>query len=74
MTKAEEGSVTIFTDAQILPEREGCKYTVSKDRMTVTAFFYPPSEGAELMTEKEVLDSLWKKVYTNQKCARFQAL
>ena len=57
VTKAEE-SVVIFTEAQILPEREGVKFDVSKDRMTVTAFFYPPSEGAELMTEKEVLDSL----------------
>ncbi len=62
VTKADE-SVVIFTQAQILPEREGCKLDISKDRMTVTAFFYPPSEGAELMTEKEVLDSLaYRKV------------
>ena len=57
VTKAEE-NVVIFTEAQLLPEREGCKFDISKDRMTVTAFFYPPSEGAELMTEKEVMDSL----------------
>ena len=57
VTKAE-GNVAIFTQAQILPEREGCKFDVSKDRMTVTAFFYPPTEGAELLTEKEILDSL----------------
>ncbi len=57
VTKAE-GNVVIFTQAQILPEREGCKFDISKDRMEVTAFFYPPSEGADLMTEKEVLDSL----------------
>ncbi len=57
VTKADE-NVVIFTDAQLLPEREGCKFDISKDRMTVTAFFYPPSEGAELMTEKEVMDSL----------------
>ncbi len=57
VTKADE-SVVIFSQAQILPEREGCKFDISKDRMEVTAFFYPPSEGAELMTEKEVLDSL----------------
>lgn len=50
--------VVIFTSAKILPEREACKFDVSKDRMTVTAFFYPPSEGAELMDEKEVYDSL----------------
>ncbi|RKM62447.1 DUF342 domain-containing protein [Butyrivibrio sp. CB08] len=62
VTKAEE-NVAIFTQEQVLPEREGCKYTISQDRMTVTAFFYPPSEGAELMTEKEVMDSLaYRKV------------
>ncbi len=57
VTKAD-GNVSIFTEAQILPEREACRFDISKDRMTVTAFFYPPSEGAELMTEKEVLSSL----------------
>ena len=57
VTKADE-SVVIITDAQILPERESCRLDISKDRMTVTAFFYPPSEGAELMTENEVLSSL----------------
>ncbi len=57
VTKAD-GEVVILTEAQILPEREGVKFDVSKDRMTVTAFFYPPSEGAELMEEKEVLGSL----------------
>ncbi len=62
VTKADQ-SVVIFTQAQILPERESCRYEISKDRMTVTAFFYPPSEGAELMTEKEVYDSLaYRKV------------
>ena len=50
--------VVIFTEAQIMPEREYCRFESSKDRMTVTAVFYPPTEGAELMTEKEVLDSL----------------
>jgi len=57
VTKADE-SVVIFTAEQIHPEREGVKLETSKDRMTVTAFFYPPTEGAELMTEKEILDSL----------------
>ena len=62
VTKADQ-SVVIFNQAQVLPEREGCKFDISKDRMTVTAFFYPPSEGAELMTEKEVMDSLaYRKV------------
>ncbi len=57
VTKAD-GEVYIFSEAQILPEREAVKFDVSKDRMTVTAFFYPPSEGAELMQEKEIYDSL----------------
>ncbi len=57
VTKADE-EVVIFSSTRIMPEREGCKFDISKDRMTVTAFFYPPSEGAGLMTEKEVLSSL----------------
>ena len=62
VTKAEE-SVVLITDAQILPEREACRFDISKDRMTVTAFFYPPSEGAELMNENEVYSSLeYRKV------------
>ncbi len=62
VTKSE-GNVVIFTAEKVLPEREGCKFDISKDHMTVTAFFYPPSEGAELMNEKEVLASLaYRKV------------
>ncbi len=57
VTKAD-GEVVMFTEAQMLPELEGCKFDVSKDRMTVTAFFYPPTEGGELMTEEEVIGSL----------------
>ena len=57
VTKAD-GNVVLFSEAQVLPEREGCKFDVSKDKMKVTAVFYPPSEGAELMTVKEVLASL----------------
>ena len=57
VTKAD-GNVVIFTETQVLPEREGCRFDVSKDRMRVTAIFYPPTEGAELITEKEVMDSL----------------
>ena len=57
VTKAD-GEVVMFTEAQMLPEREGCKFDVSKDRMTVTAFFYPPTQDGELMTEEEVLGSL----------------
>lgn len=62
VTKADE-SVVIFSSAQIMPEREGVKFDISKDHMCVTAFFYPPTEGAELLTEKEVLGSLaYRKV------------
>ncbi|MCR5402818.1 MAG: FapA family protein [Butyrivibrio sp.] len=57
VTKADE-SVVIFTDVQIMPEREAVKFDISKDHMLVTAFFYPPTVGAELLTEKEVLSSL----------------
>ena len=57
VTSAED-DVVIFTEAKILPEREYFRVESSKDRMTVTAVFYPPTEGAELITEKEVLDSL----------------
>ena len=57
VTKAD-GSVVMFSEAQIMSEREACKYEISKDRMCVTAFFYPPSEGGELMNEKEIYDSL----------------
>ena len=54
VTKAD-GEVVMFTEAQMLPEREGCKFDVSKDRMTVTAFFYPPTQDGELMTEEEAV-------------------
>ena len=65
----QEEEVVIFTEAQIMPERECCIFESSKDRMTVTAVFYPPTEGAELMTEEEVLSSLAyrKIVYGIQK-------
>ena len=64
-----DGKTVIFSEAQILPERESCKIEVSKDRMTVTAIFYPPTEGAELMTEKEVLSSLAYRKITYGICA-----
>ena len=65
----QEEEVVIFTEAQIMPERECCIFESSKDRMTVTAVFYPPTEGAALMTEEEVLSSLAyrKIVYGIQK-------
>lgn len=54
----QDETVVVFTETKILPEREYCRIESSKDRMTVTAVFYPPTEGAELLTEKEILDSL----------------
>ena len=63
VTKADD-EVVIFTETQILPEREGVKFDVSKDRMTVTAIFYPPTEGAELLTEKEIMDTIAYRKYT----------
>ncbi|MCR4902123.1 MAG: FapA family protein [Butyrivibrio sp.] len=57
VTKAE-GSIVVFSQAKILPERESCTINVSKDKMLVTAYFYAPSQGAELMTEAEVIKDL----------------
>ena len=57
VTKAD-GEVVMFNQTQVSPEREACRYEIAKDHMSVTAFFYPPTEGAELMTEKEVYSSL----------------
>ena len=58
VTNADNESVVIFTEAQVMPEREGVKFETSKDRMSVTAIFYPPTEGAQLLTEQEVLSSI----------------
>ena len=58
VTGSDSENVIIFSKAKILPEREGVRFDVSKDRMTVTAIFYPPTEGGELMTEQEILGSL----------------
>ncbi|MBO6242510.1 MAG: DUF342 domain-containing protein [Butyrivibrio sp.] len=63
VTKAEN-EVVIITKAQILPEREAVKFDVSKDHMTVTAVFYPPTEGSELLTEKELMDTIAYRKYT----------
>ncbi|MCR5102651.1 MAG: FapA family protein [Butyrivibrio sp.] len=52
------GEPVFFNEAKIMPVRENYRLDVSKDKMTVTAVFYPPSEGAELMTEDEVIKDL----------------
>ncbi len=58
VTNADNETVVIFTQAQLMPEREGIKFEMSKDHMNVTALFYPPTEGAQLLTEDEVLSSI----------------
>ena len=63
VTKAED-DVVIISEAKILPERESVKFDVSKDHMTVTAYFFPPTEGAELLTEKEIMDTLAYRKYS----------
>ncbi len=63
VTKAED-DVVIISEAKILPEREVVKFDVSKDHMTVTAYFFPPTEGAELLTEKEIMDTLAYRKYS----------
>ncbi|MBQ9512001.1 MAG: DUF342 domain-containing protein [Lachnospiraceae bacterium] len=61
-----DGNVVVFTEAKILPERESYRLTVSDDEMMATAYFYPPSDGAqgELMTAQEVLTDLSYKNIT----------
>ncbi len=63
VTKAD-GSVVMLNETQASPEREAVIFNVSKDHMSVTALFYPPTEGAGLLTEKEVLDSMAYKKFT----------
>ncbi|MCR4832560.1 MAG: FapA family protein [Butyrivibrio sp.] len=67
VTKAE-GNVVIFSKAQILPIRESYAISVSKDRMLVTAIFYPPTEGAQLIDEAEIVKELaYRKINTGIK-------
>ena len=58
--KRADGGVSVFSTAQILPERESYRLTVSDDEMRATGYFYPPSEGqtGEYMTAAEVLNDL----------------
>ncbi len=52
------GEVVILNETMCYPERESYRLTISKDRMKATAFFYAPSEGAELMTPREFIEDL----------------
>ena len=61
--KNADGQVVLFTTSQLRPERESYRFDISDDRMQATAFFYAPSEGAELMTPEELLkDLIFKKI------------
>ena len=52
------GEVVVLNETGIYPERESYRLTISRDKMEATAFFYAPSEGAELMSPKEFLEDL----------------
>ena len=57
VTKAD-GTPLLLTQKPVLPERESYRLTISEDKMTASAFFYPPSGGAEQMTAEEVVKDL----------------
>lgn len=52
------GKLVILNDSTTFPERESYKLTITRDRMEAIAYFYAPSEGAELMTAKEFIEDL----------------
>ena len=57
----EEPTVIKLSDGGGHVERECCKIEVSPDNMTVTARFYAPADGGELMTKEELLNDLSHK-------------
>lgn len=58
--EAEKNKATkiMLNNSQIRPLDEYMIFTVSEDRMSVNARFYPPSEGGSLMTEEEIRKDL----------------
>ena len=52
------GEFVALNENMCYPERESYRLTISSDRMEATAFFYAPSEGAELMTPREFIEDL----------------
>ena len=52
------GDVVVLNESFSYPERESYRLTISRDRMEASAFFYAPSEGAEMMTPREFLEDL----------------
>lgn len=57
----EEPTVIKLADGNGHVERECCKIEISPDNMTVTARFYAPADGGELMTKEEFLNDLAHK-------------
>ena len=55
---AATGEVVMIYNRPVYPEREAYRLTISEDKMRATAFFYAPSEGAELMTAQELINDL----------------
>ncbi|MBR0093029.1 MAG: DUF342 domain-containing protein [Lachnospiraceae bacterium] len=55
-----DGNPKMINNTKIMAERESCRLTVSDDEMTVTGYFYPPSDGVkgEEMTAAEVKSDL----------------
>ena len=74
VTNADNESVVIFSQAKVLPEREGVRFETSKDKMTVTAIFYPPTEGAQFIDEAEIIKELaYRKINTGVKTDNIKA-
>ena len=57
----EETTVVSLNAENVHTERECCKIEIAPDKMSVTARFYAPSEGGELMTKEEFLNDLAHK-------------
>ena len=67
VTKAD-GTEMIISSSQVHPERETYKLYVSGDKMLVTAFFYAPFDGSELVSKDELLkDISLRKITTGIK-------
>ena len=57
----EDPTVIKLVDGEGHLERECCKIEISQDKMLVTARFYAPCEGGELMSKEEFMNDLAHK-------------
>ena len=57
VSKSEMNEVKLFAST-VLPETECVKVIISSDRMSAIGRFYPASSNGQLMTSKEVINSL----------------